>query len=319
MSLTVHLLVNNNEQDIEQALQSLVALESPILIGDQGSTDNTLAICHKFKTKIIPVSAENCSIARNMLIDNTKTSWAFYIQPWEVLAQGHRYLLERSQGNSCLCQIFQDNVVSKEIRLWNISSGLKFINPVFETLYDPNANVLKEIIIYGKKRQVSFKKQLDIIRKWKREQPTSPNPYYYEACILLQQGNYQEFVSMANHYLFQEKEGMSAVMLKYYLAMIYCYQKDPKSALWHLLPCLAIRPIMSEFWCLLGDIYYQQNNFQKAAAFYENALILGGCRNLLDEWPIEINKYKSYPQKMIGSCLDVKKAKHYCHENKTTF
>ncbi|MCK9458573.1 MAG: hypothetical protein M0R80_02955 [Proteobacteria bacterium] len=315
MNLTVHLLVRNNEQDIEQSLQSLVVLDCPILIGDQGSTDNSLAICRKFKAKIIPVT-NNCSVARNVLIENTKTPWAFYIQPWEVLAQGHRHL-ENLQSNSWLCQIFQENIVSKEIRLWSMSSGFRFVNPIFETLYDPNAKLLKEVIIYSKK-QPPLQGQLDVIRSWKKEQPTSPNPYYYEACILLQQAKYREFVAISNHYLFLEKEGISAVMLKYYLAMVYCYQfKDLHSAFKHILPCLAVRPIMSEFWCLLGDIYYQQDNFQKAMIFYENALILGGRRDLSDEWPIEISKYKSYPQKMINSCSNIKKSKHYCHESKS--
>ena len=85
MSLTVHLLVKNNEQTIGQCLQSLVALNSPIFIGNQGSTDGTLSICRKFNTTIVPVLIDDCSIARNTLIDQTQTPWAFYLHPWEFL------------------------------------------------------------------------------------------------------------------------------------------------------------------------------------------------------------------------------------------
>jgi len=312
MNLTIHLLIRNNEQDIEPTLQSLVALDAPILIGNQNSTDNTTRICNKFNTTIIPVSANDNSIAREILISNTKTKWALYLHPWEILAGGHRNLSDIPQGNSYLCQIFQNNLISKEIRLWNMSAGLHFINPVFETLYDPDATIFKELIIYNKKQQNI---EIESIKKWKKKQPISPNPYYYEACVLLQQGKYQDFISIANHYLFMEKEVISAVMLKYYLAMVYCYQfKDLTSAMTHILPCLSIRPLMAEFWCLVGDIYYRQNDFQKAIVFYENALFLGGQRNLLDEWPIDVNKYKAYPTKMINSCSNIRQAEYYCHD-----
>jgi tetratricopeptide (TPR) repeat protein len=311
MNLTIHLLTKNNENDIEQALQSVIGLDAPILIGDQGSIDNTVEICRKFKIQTIIVPTGDNSAAREILIKNTKTTWAFYIHPWEILAGGHKSLLEIPKENSYLCQIFQNNLIFKEIRLWNITNGFMFHNPVFETLYDSNAKIFKDIIIYSKKPPLT---DIDTIKKWKKTYPTSPNPYYYEACVLLQQGKYKDFISIANHYLFLEKEGISSVMLKYYLAMIYCHQlKDYKSAIMHLMPCLAVRPLMAEFWCLLGDIYYQQSNFQKATAFYENAIILGGQRDLLDEWPIEIDKYKLHPQKMIDSWKEIKKSKHYCH------
>jgi glycosyltransferase involved in cell wall biosynthesis len=302
-------LIKNHEKTIQQALQSVVTLGATILVGDRGSKDGSLSICKEFNAKIIPVPQNDYALARNNLIKNTQTTWTFVLQPWEVLANGHRHLTEITEksGNSHMCQVFQGDIIAKEIRLF--SKG-EFSNPVYETIHDPLATLVKEIIIYN--RGDTSDEYVNIITEWKKKNPASPNPYYYEACILLQQRNYNKFISIANHYLFQERQGMSAVMLKYYLAMVYCYYlKDLKSALFHLVPCLAVCPLMAEFWCVLGDISYKQNNYDKAKIFYENAVVLGSHRNMSDEWPIDISKYKKYPQKMIENCLKLIKESQY--------
>lgn len=311
--LTIHLLVKNNETTIRPALQSVMLLKGSILIGNMGSNDHTLAICKEFNAKIVPIKNTEYDAARNQLIQETQTPWMFYIQPWEVLAGGHEHLLERliDKQKSYFCQIFQNNIISKEIRIWKKTAGLCFENPVYETIYSPDALLAKEIVIYSKAAPCAYDEQLKLISKWKKQKPSSPNPYYYEACILLQQKKYQEFISIANYYLFRETQGISAVMLKYYLSMVYCHLKNYKAALLHLVPCLSVRPLMAEFWCLLGDIHYRQNIYQKSKIFYENAICLGGQRDLADDWPIEIDKYKEHPSKMIESCLKIRQETKY--------
>lgn len=60
--------------------------------------------------------------------------------------------------------------------------------------------------------------------------------------------------------------------------------------------------MMAEYWCLLGDVYYQQSSYEKAKHFYENALVMGARRLRTDAWPMEISKYKAYPNKMMAAC-----------------
>jgi tetratricopeptide (TPR) repeat protein len=90
------------------------------------------------------------------------------------------------------------------------------------------------------------------------------------------------------------------------MATVYCYVlKDQRKALELLMYCFAEKPLMAEFWCLLGDIYYEADEYGKAKCFYENAKILGSRRLNSDEWPFDISKYKDYPDKMIASCDEV--------------
>jgi tetratricopeptide (TPR) repeat protein len=98
----------------------------------------------------------------------------------------------------------------------------------------------------------------------------------------------------------QKKQTISFYMINYYLSMILCYVKsDYINAIKHLSVCILKNPTMSEFWCLLGDIFYKTKQYNKALDFYENAKIIGQRRLIDSDWPMEISKYSSYPEKMI--------------------
>ena len=62
---------------------------------------------------------------------------------------------------------------------------------------------------------------------------------------------------------------------------------------------------MAEFWCLLGDIFYKIKQYDKAVEFYDNARIIGQRRLMDSDWPMEISKYSSYPEKMIESSKEI--------------
>jgi hypothetical protein len=76
---------------------------------------------------------------------------------------------------------------------------------------------------------------------------------------------------------------------------------DAKKAARDILACIAARPQMAEFWCLMGDIYYSKRQYVKAKSLYDNAIIAGKERKD-DTWPVDLSKYDEYPNKMIDYC-----------------
>lgn len=306
MKITTIILTYDNELTIENTLQS-ISSEGDVLIGDMGSKDSTLSICKKYNTSIIEISFENnYSKAKNQLISHVKSDWILHIEPWEVLVQAN--FKEADIANSYHLQIISNGVISKSIRFWHKSKSLSFVNPVFEIIND-DSNYLPSIIYSS---PVSTEKNMSIINKWKKEKPTDSAPYYYEACVLLQEERYDEFLSVAQKYLFLEKVGIPVIMTKYYLAATQLYiKKDASSSLRNILPCIAIKPNMAEFWCLLGDIYYYKKIYKKAQAFYQNAIFAGERRLKEDMWPFEIEKYRNHPNDMIKSCKKILDESNY--------
>ena len=300
--LRIHLLTKNNQKTIEKCLQSIACFDAELVVADLGSTDSTLSICRKLNVKVKTVDvSKSFSEIRNSIMG---PNWNLYLEPWELLISGFDEIqsILKDKTGAYRFSVFQGDMISKEIRLWHSSSKAMFENPVYESIYLPSAKNIDASIFSGNKR-VYDDQRLD---DWKKTDPLSDRPYYYQAFRHLELRQYDEFIKAAKHYLFQNQKGEQVIMLKYYLATVQLYVKNNTSeSVRHVMQCIAVKPTMAEFWCLLGDIYYQRKAYSKAQAFYENAIVLGSRRKSDDNWPLEITKYKKYPTKMWESCKEI--------------
>jgi glycosyltransferase involved in cell wall biosynthesis len=299
MKITAQILTKNSEKSVAKAIESILSLNCDILVGDLGSTDNTVSICKKYNAKIIKLKFKNYSQSRNELLKKSETKWQFYIEPWEIFAYGTEKIQEAltETPKAFNFQIFREDIITKEIRLWN--NNIQFSNPVYECLIDENAESLDAIIYSG----VPDRDNKSFLEEWKKSSPLASEPFYYEACNFLLERKYDEFLTSAKRYLFREKEKrMPVIMTKYYMALIYHAKQNAAEAIRQILPCIAEKPLNAEFWCLLGDIYFSIHKYEKALVLYDNAIILGNKRLKTDTWPMEIKKYQEYPMKMKRYC-----------------
>lgn len=300
MKPTALLLTKNNEITIQDTIKSLNGFS--FRIGDLGSTDETLQICRFLPIESVKLQ-DDYSKCRNTLICK---GWNLHINPWEILIDENSTLKEIAKTESpkaYYCQVIEGRVVTKEVRYWHSDLGLKFSNPVYETLEFQQAEFLPDVMIYSSKRKATDG-MMELIAQWKKKLPLSIQPYYYEACTLLLNRQYEEFVKTAKYYLLHNIDNtISAIMLKYYLALINIHiLEDYTDVIQNLMHCIASNPLMAEFWCLLGDLNYKLQKYDKSAGFYENAIILGSRRLKSDWWPMELDKYKKHPQRMIDNC-----------------
>lgn len=302
--ITVQILTKNNAKTIAKTLESVQSLSPTILVGDMGSEDRTTDICENFGAHIIRLDDRDRSKARNRLIDDSGDGLKMMIEPWEVLAQGHQNIKEG------YASVLSGEVISKEVRFW--IEG-RFVNPTYERV-ESNINKDAGVLFYSIGSR-DYEEDLRLIEIWKSIDPRIAAPYYYQACCQMALGRYEEFLKTVEHFLFLDKDSMSATMARYYLAMTHLiHKRQARPVLQNMNLCLCARPLMAEFWCLMGDAYYHLlKKFDHAKDFYENALILGGSRLATDMWPMDISKYGKYPRKMIESCNKIKKGKSIYH------
>lgn len=298
--LKIQILTKNNSKTINDTFDSISQLKAKVLVGDFGSHDETIDICKKRGAVVFNFKNITRDSARNKLIKESEHGPYFYIEPWESIVQGHSFLLN-NKINSNYVKLINGKIITQEIRIWD--GDKKFINPIYERI-DVDFAEFSPIILYsnGKLDEIEV---LDCIKNWKLKNPTDPSPYYYHACVLFSQGKYEDFINMADQYMFFEnKETFSKVMIRYYYAMtMLIYKKSYKPALQNINLCLCAKPLMAEFWCLMADVYYHLlNKFSEAKFFYENAIFMGSRRMKNDVNPIDLDKYKAYPNKMIKSC-----------------
>lgn len=308
--MTILVAARNSEATIESCLKSLVGVDATIVVGDIGSSDRTADIAKAYADEVLSLDfRHNYSECKNKMADSVRTEFALMLDANESIVKGAECIPDMA-GPSRI-SVVQEQVVTKPIRIWRPSDGTKFRNPTFEHL-SCEAGYSE---IYVKASMVDRgEENMEIIRKWQERSPLALEPQYYKSCVYLSQRNYKEFISCANHYLFKGKPGsMPYVMTKYYLGMVYCYvKKDYQQASKNVFECIATKPLMAEFWCLLGDIYHSLDMYEKAYSFYENSMILGSRRLKNDDWPFQIDKYKKHPESMMKNCADIKgKSKLY--------
>jgi tetratricopeptide (TPR) repeat protein len=229
-----------------------------------------------------------------------------YLEPWEVLASGHDAIRDAVAGGPAAYRLacVAGDGLTQQTRLWHRATGLTFRNPVYEELPGP-APHLGAVVLGGPPDRTA--EALDILGRWHENQPLAAEPYYYEAAVMLLRRRWAEFMSLSEQYLFRARTAagadMARTMTRYYRGQVQAHvNHDYREAVRDAISCLAARPLMAEFWCLLADTYYARRQYETARVFYHNALVLGGRRLRTDDWPLEIPKYKQYPEKMLAAC-----------------
>ena len=297
--LTVQILLRNNKETIERTLDSVSGM-GRIVVGNLGSTDGSVDICSSYGAEIVEIrDKSDFSSIRNSLAGDGPN---FFIEAWEFLARGKEEIMS-ADGSKQIC-VISGGIASKETRVWRGGDG--FVNPVYEVIPAPSARYDPTIVVVAGESPNLIAERKGLVRKWLDSRPTSCEPYYYMACSCLYERNYEQFFFYATKYLAMErKHGVESVLICYYMAQIELHTGRLGEASGHILFCLSARPMMAEFWCLLGDMFYKQNKFGKARSMYENAMIVGKARKSNDPYPVEISKYKEYPEKMIGSIDEI--------------
>lgn len=282
MSISCQILTYNSSNTIDACLNSLKSIDD-ILIGDLGSTDNTKEKCKGLR--YFNFKDYNLNDARNELLKRSKNEWNLWLEPDEVVT-----IKDIIDDTLCRLLVCNNGFVSKSLRWWNKSENVSFINPVFEHIDKKTTNLSQNIII---NKTFSYSKK-DFLHKL-----SGKSLSYYKALNALP--DYKTFHSCAEQYLFYNTEGIEVEQLRYQKAKIACYvDKNAQVAAENITYCLSKQWLFAEYWCLLGDIYYQIiGNPINAKKLYENAIFFGKYRSIKDEYPIELSKYKEYPEKMI--------------------
>lgn len=251
--------------------------------------------------KVISVKDEDYAESMNTLLQHCTNDHVLFLREKETILQ---FSVDNLYNEVYGVQILKQDILLKESRIWPKSLNLRFKNPVFEKV-DAEPTKMLDVILY--QHDVSDDKIKMLLRKWDKAKPFSMDCYYYRAFEALADKNVNEFKSLITYYLFNsKKEDISSAMARYYLAMIQgLADGDAEAAIQNLIFCIAAYPLMAEFWCLLGDIFVKNNDFDRAIEFYKNSVILGSRRLKTDFWPMQFSKYEEYPNDMITKCQAV--------------
>ncbi|MBI1973119.1 glycosyltransferase [Candidatus Woesearchaeota archaeon] len=163
MSISLCMIVRDEEQDIEQALQAVQGLVDEIIIVDTGSYDRTVEIAKLYTDKVFSYKWNNSfSDARNFSLQKATKDWILVLDADEMISkEDHtiiRELIKKKEYDAySLVQVSYTNdqkllgftliprrtpeakdfvgfISCNIIRLFRNNKGIKFANPVHESV-----------------------------------------------------------------------------------------------------------------------------------------------------------------------------------------
>lgn len=299
--LSLHCLNVGEPEGTIKTLLSVMPHVGQLTAGDLTNSDRLKAFCIDNKIGYVKLGLKDgFADCQNQLLAMSKTPWHMHLYPGETLANPEkiRDLTDGPASAYRFCCI-QGGWMNKEVRLYHRSLDCKFTRPVFETI--SVRSQFADVYVTGGDPPPSV---VTIVDKWVEKNPLSLTPRYYKAVSLMTEGKQAEFITAAKEQLFADNTAtIDNIMLRYYLACALAgNQKTRNECAKHIVECLAANTLMAEFWCLLGDVYLVEGGYDRATAFYRNAITLGSQRRKDDEWPMHISKYTNHPNRMIEKC-----------------
>ncbi len=144
-TLTLSMIVKNEEKYLEGCLSSVKDLVDEIIIVDTGSTDSTLEIAKKFDAKIFHFEwIEDFSAARNYALSKSIGDWILYLDADERLAENSiqelKNVISQRKNIGYTCVVNSINEISgisnkmKYIRLFANNEKLYFVGKAHEQI-----------------------------------------------------------------------------------------------------------------------------------------------------------------------------------------
>ncbi len=308
--ISLCMIVRNEEQLLEQCLQSVQGLVTEIIIGDTGSTDKTKEIAAKFGAKIINIPWKNdFAAARNVTLGHATQPWILVLDADEVIdPNNHQFILDNikkdeAQGYSFvqvtytndntlenfmpiqqdfLKKGFKGMVSCRIVRLFRNDPSFRFVGAVHEYIEDSIAKKgpigITNFPVYHyqelKGTNIFRDKQLEYLKIYEQNIDSYPN----KARAYRHMGNiyytyvkdYKKAISYFSKALELKRDART------YLGLGWCYiqQEDYSEAESSFKKGLEIDRQNPTLWISRGKLYLLMRKPKAALTCFENALKL---------------------------------------------
>ncbi|MBW2966570.1 tetratricopeptide repeat protein [Candidatus Woesearchaeota archaeon] len=300
-SLSLCMIVKDEEDFLEQCLNSIKDYVDEIIIVDTGSTDRTIEIAKKFTDKVYQHKWPNdFSKARNISLGYATKEWILVLDADEIIDEEDfrkiRELIKQDSAdgfvlnqrnytnNSILIgwiSCFKENKYTKDFRGYMPSKlvrlfrnkGFKFKNKVHELIEDSIkekegkiANTDIQIHHYSEYRtkkikKIKEKKYFRLGEEQIKENPNQARAYYEKGIRLMVQNKYEKAINNFKEVIKLDSDYRN---IYYNLASAYHSLNKLNEAENNLKRSVEKKPKLDSAYNLLGIIYQKQERYQEA-------------------------------------------------------
>lgn len=283
MTLSVCLIVKNEEEVLSRCLDCVKKFADEIVVVDTGSTDRTVKIASSYTDKVYSyLWRYDFSLARNFSFSKATCDYVMWLDADDVVKEEDIVKILRLKKvlvADCYTMLYhvgyddtgipnftfyRERIVRRGRAVWR-----GFVHEYIEV---SGVIVPTDIAIYHKKVSSSGRRNLDIYRRHKKE-TFSPRDNYYYARELYYNGYYTSCIKLMRKCLptvSTHDRADGAVILS------DCYIKkgDTGRALNCLLEILKSVEPKGELCCKIGEVYLLRGMMESAVFWYKSALAI---------------------------------------------
>jgi glycosyltransferase involved in cell wall biosynthesis len=304
-TISLCMIVNNEESFIRKCLQSVFDLVDEIIIVDTGSTDNTVQICNEYNAIIIPYEWDyHFANARNRGLVKATGEWILWLDADEEFDSNNKYLLKKyisqTKSNFISLPIYnyygetlpvnaEQVYIYHQLRLFRNHIGINFINRIHENPQLPagsNSNVqeVQDIHLpihhYGYIDDITKQKKKSSRNRYLLQLETSnDDPWikYHLASEYYREKKYDEAFKMVNQSIIQFLlKGNKPPSILYRLKYGMLIETNSIDGAWPSIEkALLLFPDYVDLHFFKGYILYQKGDFTEALSAFDKCLELG--------------------------------------------
>ncbi len=288
-TISLCMIVKNEEMHIARCLDSVAELVEEIIIVDTGSTDRTVEIVSSYTSKVYSYPwKDDFSDARNYSFSKASMDYCMWMDADDILEEGEKdkfLQLKQSLSPDTDIVMMKYNTSFDEAGKPSFSyfrerwirncASYQWIGAVHEVIPPKGKIIYSDIAVCHKKISAGDPdRNLRIYQKMEAEGKfLEPRQQYYFGRELYYHKQYEKAVSVLEEFL-QSKEGWVENKIEACSICARCYHQlgQEQSALEALLRSMSFDLPRAELCCEIGKYFLEHGNFHNAIYWYETAL-----------------------------------------------
>lgn len=320
-TLSICMIVKNEEKNVTDCLESIKEIADEIIIVDTGSTDKTKEIVSKYTDKIFDFKwIDDFSAARNFSLSKANNDWILWLDADDIVDNPEEIppLLRETFG-ACNFNIVYGTNTFCQARLFRNCLNIRFAGRVHEYPILDNAilrTISKVNVIHKTEKHSSedrSQRNYRILKKELEDDPNNARTLFYIANALKELTEYDRAIEMYRKYLERATWRDEKWMAQRYIGNILQWNKRYKEAIEEYKKALEIDDRWAETYYYIGECYYLLKNDESCIDW-----MLKAARQSIPETQLwkEIPIYEEAPYRYLfvayESLGDYQNALAYC-------
>jgi ADP-heptose:LPS heptosyltransferase len=321
-SISVFMIVKNEEQNILDCLESVKGIAAELIVVDTGSTDKTKEVVSKYTDNIFDFNwVDDFSAARNFALSKCSMDWCLWMDADDVLENPEEIQsLLKQEFDAFNFNIKYGGEYYCHARLFKNFKNIRFSGRVHEyPVLGPSLRLKSETlvnVIHKTEKACTedrSERNYRILKKETEEGPNNSRAFFYMANALKEMTKYDEAIKTYQHYLTMNSWLDERWMAQKYIGQILERQKKHEEAIEAFIRAIEIDDRWAEPLYYIGECYYYLNDFNKCIEWMLKAKDKPEPSSPL--WKEKI-VYNDGPYRYLSACYnrmgDNEKSLYYC-------